>query len=115
MRYAVKSIIPKGPIEPAIIRYIQRSVVVVSTFDGTVYRQIAENAIIIIAGVEIMPAFTAVSPSTKAPTTDSASPTYFGILIDASFKTSSTKSVKNISTLGESASPATELEIFKSN
>ncbi len=70
---------------------------------------------IIIAGVDMTPALTAVSPSTSAPTTESASPTYFGIRIEASFKTSSTKSVKNISVLGESARPATELEILRSS
>ena len=106
---------PKVPMLPAIIKKIQRSVAVVSTRSGTTYRHIAENATIIIAGVEIIPAFTAVSPKTKAPTMDMARPTYFGMRMEASFKTSSTKSVKNISMLGESGRPETELEIFKSS
>ena len=78
MRNAPKIARPKGPKLPAIIRNIHLNVVLVSTRSGVVYRHIAENAIIIMAGVEIIPAFTAVSPKTSAPTTDSASPTYFG-------------------------------------
>ena len=45
------------PTLPAIIRNSHRNVVVVSTRLGTVYRQIAEKATIIIAGVEMIPAF----------------------------------------------------------
>ena len=106
---------PKVPILPATIKYKNRKVVVVSTISGTVYKQIAEKAIIITAGVEIIPDFTAVSPKTSAPTTERANPTYLGIRTDASFKTSNTNSVKKISTLGDRGIPATELAILKSS
>ena len=72
---------------------------------GTVYRQMPDSAMMSMAGVESMPAFTAVSPSTNAPTTDRAMPTYFGIRTLASVSTSRRSTVRNISRLGESGSP----------
>ena len=65
-----------------------------------------------IAGVETNPADTAASPSTSAPTMDSAMPTYFGIRMLASFNTSSVSRTRNISRLGERGSPCTLLAMF---
>ena len=69
------------------------------------YKQIPDRAIIRIVGVDTMPARTAVSPKTSAPTIERAMPTYLGILTLASFRISKIKRVKNISKLGESGMP----------
>ena len=52
-------------------------------------------------GVEKMPARTAVSPRTSAPTTESAIPTYLGMRMLASFRTSSMRRTRSISREGE--------------
>ena len=96
---------PNGPVLPATIRNSQRRRLPVSTKSGTVYRQMPEKATMIIAGEETNPAETAVSPSTSAPTTESAMPTYFGMRMLASFKISSTSNTRNISKDGESGNP----------
>ena len=62
---------------------------------------IPERAIISMAGVETIPALTAVSPRTRAPTTARAIPTYFGIRTLVSFRSSKMSRTKNISRLGE--------------
>ena len=64
-----------------------------------------EKATMMMAGVETKPADTAASPKTSAPTIESAMPTYLGIRTLASFKTSKTRSTKNISRLGDNGSP----------
>ena len=83
--------------EPAIIKKNNLKKESGCSSSGTVYKQIPERAIIISVGGEIIPALTAVSPSTKPPTIDTTIPTYFGIRTLASFSISNIKKVKNIS------------------
>ena len=101
----VKQISPYIPKVPATRRSKNLKTEKDCTNSGTVYKHIPENATIISVGADIIPAETAVSPSTKPPTIDTTIPTYLGILTLASFSISKIISVKNISVLGDSGIP----------
>ena len=64
-----------------------------------------ESAMIMSVGAEMMPAVTAVSPSTRPPTMETTMPTYFGMRTLASLSISKISKVKNISLLGENGMP----------
>ena len=99
---AVSKMMPNVPTLPAASSMVKRTMLVSSMRLGTAYSPMPLNAMMMIAGVETNPAFTAVSPSTSAPTTESAMPTYLGMRMLASLSTSKTSSTSSISSDGES-------------
>ena len=90
---------------PATMTKAMRTTDRVPVRSGTVYAAMPESATMMIAGEETSPALTAVSPSTSAPMTESASATYFGMRTLASIRISKTTRRKNNSRLGERGMP----------
>ena len=84
-----------------------RSRLIVPTCLGAVYSANELSATTMTLGEEIRPALTAVSPSTSAPTIDSAIPTARGIRTPASRMISNRKMTNSVSASGVIGRPAT--------
>ena len=108
-RYATiiiaRIIIPTKPVTALMHRNSSRSIDSVPTWSGTQNIPIADSAIISTDGEDISPDFTAVSPKTIAPTTDSDMPKYLGILSDAWLSISNSTRTTSISMGGGKGIP----------